>query len=169
MSFSYWSTYGYGIKVDDIPIKDITVEKLINLCSQNDFCFKNFKTDVVNFINTEKSGDYSYEEAIEKLEESDIANFLNSVEGDGCELGIGNYIRDVIYGNEKIWMDLASNFDGEVYLLLIPSFPWQHKSLAAKEKALTKPEMLNDILEKYIKILTDAKIRIDYEDVVNGG
>ena len=51
------------------------------------------------------------------------------------------------------------------YLLYSPSYPWQLKN---SERDLTE-EQLVQLFGRYVRILTDVPIDVDYQSVENGG
>lgn len=71
----------------------------------------------------------------------------------------------VITEAENISLDTANDFDGKWYVLLLPSYPWNH--LSTEEQSLTR-DKTEAIFKKYIKVLTDD-VCVDYYSVENGG
>ena len=145
MSYNTWYTYGYGVKVNDIKT---TPERLFNLAATN----QELSKDVTDFL--KESGEYK----IENLTLEDFDEF-----DDICyKSGVGIILYRAI--NEFI-VDYAIDFDGNTYVVFPETYPW---SINAKEKALTENDV-KEIFEKYIKILTDEPVDIDYQSIGNGG
>lgn len=147
MSYRTWTTYGLGFCVDDIKT---TPEKLLKLAAM--------KPDVL--ANVRSYLDECFENGY-KDEDLTIEDF-NDLEGDYCEYGIAYVLYNVI---NEITVVYATDFDGQQYILYGPSYPWQ---LPENEANLKEPDV-EEIFEKYISILTDEVIYIDYMSVENGG
>lgn len=148
MSYHTWSTDGLGFCVDDI---ETTPEKVLKLAALNE----NTLNDLREYLNTIYENGYKDNE----LEMDDFEEF----EGDYGERGLTTILREVI--NNEIPIVWADDFSCDNYILYCPSYPW---SLKEKEKNLTEEDIVN-IFEKYISILTDERITIDYYCVENGG
>jgi hypothetical protein len=142
MSYHTWHDYGYGICTDEISA-NTTVEKIENLLA----LAPKFR-DVIHS---------SFDEGEEPLEVSDYE-----------DVGAGNLaaiLAEVISEAEGIDFTPTENYDGESYLLYIARYPW---AMTAKDAALTE-KGIEEILHKYISILTDAKVDVGYQEVENGG
>lgn len=148
MSYHTWSTDGFGFCVDDI---ETTPERVLKLAALNESTLN----DLREYL------DAIYEDGYK--DENLIMDDLDDFEGIYGERGLSAILREVIY--EEIPVVFADDFDGINYILYCPSYPW---TLKEKEKNLTK-ENIKDILTKYIKILTDEPIDIDFYSVENGG
>ena len=59
----------------------------------------------------------------------------------------------------------CDSFDGKDYLLFGPDYPWN----LANQKQIKTEEEVAGIFKKYIPVLTDEPIDIDYQSVENGG
>lgn len=151
MSYHTWTSYGYGICVDDI--EGVTMKSLLELIHKA----PEFEKEFLEWLSE------SYEEPIDELE---IDYVLEDWEDDRCYNGIGPILRDVINEAEGLSLYIADDFDGVQYLMLSPHYPWSE--IAAKERELTH-EAMNEIFRNYIQVLTDKKIYIDYQSVTNGG
>jgi hypothetical protein len=148
MSYQTWSTYGFGFCVNDIKT---TPEKILKLAALNE--------DTLNDLR--EYFDFIYEDGYEdkELTLDDFCDF----EGIDGELGLSTVLREVI--DKEIPIVWADDFDGYNYILYCPSYPW---NLQEKEKNLTR-EDVQKIFQRYIKILTDESIEIDFCCVENGG
>lgn len=146
MSYCEWIEYGYGIKTNNI---NTTPDKVLDLLSRT--------------TNTRED----FEEWVEEdnINTNNIKEILKYQGGPGGIHGIGAILSDVIYENEEIEFYNCFDYDGNEYLLYIPSYPW---FLSEKEKNMRKEE-LEKILVKYISILTDEEIILDYYECHNGG
>lgn len=147
MSYRTWTTYGLGFCVDDI---ETTPEKLLKLAAMK----SEVLTEVRNYLNERFENGYRDED----LTIEDFDDF----EGDYCEHGVAYVLYNVI---DEITVTYATDFEGGQYILYGPSYPW---SLSENEANLKEPDV-EEIFEKYISILTDEVIYIDYMSVENGG
>lgn len=147
MSYSTWHIYGYGICVDNI---ETTAEKLLKLASMKENVLK----DVREYLDKIYPNGYKDEDlTLDDFEE---------LEGDYCERGVAYVLYQVI---NEITVEFADDYNGTPYILYVPSYPWY---MEENEKNLTEEDVKN-ILEKYVNVLTDEPIVIDYYDVENGG
>ena len=80
-------------------------------------------------------------------------------------LGLATLLQKVIEEAEGIQMTACNNFDSVAYLLYSPSYPWQLKN---SERDLTE-EQIVQLFGRYVRILTDVPIDVDYQSVENGG
>ena len=80
-------------------------------------------------------------------------------------LGLATLLQKVIEEAEGIQMTACNNFDSVAYLLYSPSYPWQLKN---SERDLTE-EQIVQLFGRYVRILTDIPIDVDYQSVENGG
>lgn len=149
MSYHTWTTYGYGFCVDDI---DTTPEKLLKLAAMNPNVLKAVREYLNDIFNGKKYKD----------EELTLEDF-DDLEGDYGERGI-TYILLHIIRNE-LGAFYADDYNGTMYILYGPHYPW---SMPHKEKNLSE-EDVNNLFAKYINVLTDQDIEIDYQSVENGG
>ena len=80
-------------------------------------------------------------------------------------LGLATLLQKVIEEAEGIQMIACDDFNSVTYLLYSPSYPWQLKN---SERDLTE-EQLVQLFGRYVRILTDVPIDVDYQLVENGG
>lgn len=147
MSYNKWITYGYGICVDDIKT---TPEKLLKLAAMQPGTLENVR-EYLNQIHPE-----GYEDADLTLEDFD------DLEGDYCERGVVYILNDVI---REIPITYADDYNGSNYLLYSVTYPW---CMSENEKNLREKD-IEYIFKKYVQILTDEPIEINYYDVENDG
>ena len=147
MSHQTWITYGYGVCTDDIKT---TPEKLLKLATMQPDTLKNVR----EYLSEVHPNGYKDEDLT--LEDFD------DLEGDYCERAVTYILNNVI---REIPVVYADDYDGGEYLLYCAKYPWY---MSEKEKNLTE-EDINAIFRKYIQILTDEPVKVDYYDVENGG
>lgn len=150
MSYSTWHVYGYGIETTKI---NTTVEKIKNLLDM--------APETKKIV----------EEQFEKLE-------IDNPTVDDYELAIPEYANFQMYGIapilqyvikelEGITFDIADDYNCDIFLLYCPGYPWYFQ-LHPKEVALSEKDIVN-IFRKYVSVLTDEPIDVDYQSVENGG
>lgn len=152
MRYHTWSTDGFGICVNDI-LKDInlTVEKVLKLAAMEPSVYK---------IVQEYMEEFCENKGISK-EEFEIDDF-DELEGDGYEPGLTFILLNVITEIPLVWAD---DYGGDDYLLYCPTYPWRMKE---DERNLSEEDVVK-IFSKYINVLTDLPINVDYYSVENGG
>lgn len=144
MSYEIWTTQGFGFCVDNI---NTTPEKLLKLAAMEPSVDKIVK---------------DYIEGLDiPIDELTVEDF-DDLEGEYCERGITYILYNVI---SEIPIVFADDYNGTPYILYCPSYPWY---MDEKERTLSQDDV-KEIFKKYIKILTDENIRIDYYNVENGG
>jgi hypothetical protein len=147
MSYHTWHTYGIGFCVYDIQTTPARLLELAALDSQT-------LLDVENYLTERFDGGY----LIGELTMEDFCD----LEGDFCERDISYVLRRVIKEIPVVYVD---DYEGTPYILYCPTYPW---NLTENEIGLTR-EKVEGIFEKYIEILTDDVIDIDWQEVENGG
>ena len=151
MSYQTWSTNGFGICVDDIYRPSLSVDKILRLAAMEPSVL-----DVVQ--------DY-IDEICEKdeisKEEFDIDDF-NELYGDYGEYGLSYILLNVI---TEIPVVFADDYNGTHYILYCPGYPW---TLNDNERELSEEDVVR-IFAKYVNILTDVPVKVDYYCVENGG
>lgn len=146
MGYQTWHNYGYGIRTDNIKTTADKMAELIKLAPK-------FAEEVRNnFIE-----DY----------ETDNPTMDDYLDYDQDYMhGIGYFLREVIEEAEDVRLETVDNYDGNVFCILMPDYPWA--KLTEAEKGLTE-EKLDELFNKYVKILTDDVIKVEYQEVENGG
>lgn len=145
MSYHCWTTDGYGFCVDDIRT---TPKRLMELAAMNEKVLRR----VEEYLNEEHPG-----WTIESLNMEDF----NDLEGDYGETGLAHVLYEAI----NLSVTVTSDFDNRYYILYEPSYPW---TIPEGEENLTEEDVLR-IFRKYISVVTDEDIFIDYQSVENGG
>lgn len=144
MSYRTWHTYGYGICLSNI--KDCTlgrIRKLLELVPKYQK-FINIWIERGTIKNT--SDDY--------LEfNQDFVSALATV------------LKQMIFEEERIEFTTCIDYGGNVYLLYEPLYPW---NISKNELSLTEDSIIA-VLRKYVSILTDKTIDVNYQSVENGG
>lgn len=143
--YNTWHEYGFGFCVDDIKT---TPDKVLLLASLD--------KDIL-------------EEVEQCLENSGLAcdiacdiDIFDELQDCGDAVGLSYILANMIKEFDVL---CASDFDGRRYILYAPSYPWERDE---RDIDLT-PQKISDIFNRYIRILTDDPIIIDYRSVENGG
>lgn len=78
-----------------------------------------------------------------------------------CGMGVADIIAEVVCRLEGITLTTCSDYEGNRFLLFVPSYPWQ---MTEREMRLS-PEELEGVFEKYVKALSDKTLsELDYGD-----
>ena len=114
------------------------------------------KERVNTFINNECGGAFkdSYDILTSYVEQYGIYDFG----------GLAEILYEVIKEVEEIDLLLCTDSGGKTYLIYTPSYPWTPKT--EKEKELTE-EKLENMFRKYLRIVTDEQLPVDYKSVEN--
>ena len=147
MSYHCWTTDGFGFCVDDIHT---TPKRLMELAAMNEKVLRR----VEEYLNEEHPG-----WTIESLNMEDF----NDLEGNYGETGLAHVLYKVIFA--ELDVTVASDFDNKYYILYEPSYPW---NMPKNEENLTSDDVFK-VFWKYISVVTDEYIFIDYRSVENGG
>lgn len=145
MSYDIWHNYGYGICVDDIGEENI--ERLQTLLLQA----PKVKAKIESWLAERK---------IKAPTWNDYMEFDQD-----CCLGLATILSEVIAEAEGINLTACDDYDGNAYLLYKPMYPWQMDDIDCGQTE----EKIAGIFRRYISILTDTPIEIDYQEVENGG
>lgn len=140
-----WHNYGYGVCVSEI--EPVSVESLEHLLS----CAPKFHALVKKWFADCCISEPTYEDYVEFDQD--------------YMLGLATLLSRVIEETEGVCFTACDNYDDNDYLIYQPSYPWQ---ISEKEQDLTE-EKIAQILAKYIRMLTEKEITIDYQEVENGG
>lgn len=152
MSYKTWTEYGYGICTDDLK-KEIKLDRLLKLIKMAPTVNKRIQ----EFISSECE------------EEVEIYDILVSYVEDYGDInfgGLAEILHEVILELEGIDLYVCTDYDGACYLIYLPDYPWNIQR-NEKEKNLDE-ETLCNIFGKYLHIVTDEIIKVDYRAVKNG-
>lgn len=149
MSYHCWTTDGYGFGVDDIHT---TPKRLMELAAMN----KRVLHKVEEYLSERYPGWPLEFTALSMCD-------FNDLEGDYGETGLAYVLYEVIFA--ELTVTVTSDFDSRYYILYEPYYPW---SIPNGEENLTKEDVLR-IFRKYISVVMDEDIFIDYQSVENGG
>lgn len=145
MSFSTWHNYGYGICTSDLKVDSVErIEALLEHAPE-------YKKEIHDWFDdcdiTEPTVD-------------DYLDFDQDYNN-----GIAAILQAVIKEATGIEFAACDNFDCMRYLIYMPSYPWY---MTDRDRSITQEE-LDEVLKKYVAIVTDSKLEIDFQAVENGG
>lgn len=145
MSYHTWHNYGYGICTDKLETAEVSrIQALIRCAPEYE--------KVVNTLLQEHG-----------ITEPTADDYLE-LEING-PYGIASILQDVILEVEGLLFSACDDYNSNNYLLYMPSYPWH---LQRNEYNLTE-EAVRQIFAKYVTILSDEVLDVDYESVENGG
>lgn len=145
MSYQTWHNYGYGICTDTLETAEAArIQALIH-------CAPEYEKRVADLL------------CQQGITEPEADDYLE-LEIDGS-YGIASIMESVILESEGISLTSCDDYNGTNYLLYMPSYPW---SLRAEERGLTE-ETVRLVFAKYVSILSDDVLDIDYQSIENGG
>lgn len=145
MSYHTYSVDGYGFSVDDIVTTAAKIRRLLLSAPAFDKEVRSELKDIGVVAPT-------LEDYLEYDQD------YNS--------GLAYIIQQVIKEAEDIELVIADDFDGEWFVMLCPSYPWENISKQQKSLSIEK---VTEIFNRYINILTDSPVYIRYQSVENGG
>lgn len=155
MSYNTWHDYGYGICTDDLK-EEINLVKLMKLIQ----LAPNLYERVKEYIDTYCDGQIT--------ETYDILESYVEECGENNYGGLAEIMYEVIKEVEEIELYVCTDFDGAAYLIYPPIYPWQLKNMSDKEKNLTE-KTLCELYAKYLHVVTDEDLVVEYKSVENGG
>lgn len=145
MSYASWHTYGYGICVSDIQEQSVErLQKLISLAP-------GFQRNVQEWLDDCEITEPTYEDYLEFDQD--------------FNLGLATILKEVILETEGVELVACDSYDSKDYLLYGPSYPWYQ---SGKKQLMTEEEAAR-LFQKYVSVLTDKEIDVDYQSVENGG
>ena len=145
MSYTTWHTCGYGICVSDIALPSLDrLQSLLHMAPR-------YESSINQWL----------EEC--EITEPSVDDYLDFDQD--FRLGLATLLQKVIEEAEGVCFTACDDFNSNQYLLYEPSYPW---NLPAAERLLDE-EGVAAIIRKYVSVITDAEITIDYDSVENGG
>ncbi len=145
MSFSTWHNYGYGICTSDLEIDSVErIEELLSLAPE-------YRKEIHDWFEDCDNSEPTVDDYL------DFDQDYNN--------GIAEILRVVIKEATGIEFSACDGFDCMRYLIYMPSYPWH---MTDRDRTITEEE-LDEVLKKYVSIVTDSEIEIDYQEIENGG
>ena len=146
MSYHCWTVDGFGFCVDDIHTDGRSLMWLIGT-----------NNELMSRIR---------EAVDEELTADNIMEVIGDFESDEGIVGLAAVLQFLLKDEHNLYFCCCADFDGRVYLLFEPRYPWALGT--AEERNLTE-EYLRELLQAYIRTLTDQELLIYYYSVENGG
>lgn len=145
MSYHTYHDYGYGTCLNDLTFDSVeSIKKLLSFSPE-----------------LEKDIDAWLEEC--EITEPTVEDYLNYDQD--YQHGMATLLVKVIEEAEGIEFLSSIDFDGRIYLMYPQLYPWQ---MNEKDKLVTE-EIIEKIVSKYLKIVTDSPFQIGYVEAENGG
>lgn len=145
MVYHSWHEYGYGIKTTNITTH--SVERLREMLK----LAPNLESSISSHFRLTGVTDPTWDDYMDY----DV----------DCMCELATILAEFLLEVEDISFTACSDWDGDIYLIYTPSYPW-HIRESEKDITMTK---LYEILQKYIGMLTDEYVDIDFWEVENGG
>lgn len=145
MGFSTWHEYGYGIKTTNITTESVErLRELLKLAPK-------LNASIESYLRLTGITEPSWDDYME-------------YDAD-CMCGLATILAEFLLEVEDISFTACSDWDGDIYLIYTPSYPW---NIRESEKGLTTTKLFK-ILQKYVGMLTNEFVNIDFWEVENGG
>lgn len=145
MSYVSWHTYGYGIRVSDINVASVeSLKELIHMAPEYEKAVNEWIAD-------------------SEITDPSVDDYLD-FDQDYC-MGLASMLKEIIEEAEKVRFTACDDCYSNLFLVYEPKYPWY---LPETERSLDE-ESIADILRKYVSIITDEEIAIDYYSAENGG
>lgn len=149
MSMNSYSINGFGACVTKIA-KSANAERIAALIEMA----PELKAELLKTYGVER---------IEDLKTDDIRDYASERTNIGTSTGI---IALAISRAENIGMLATTDYNDDEYIIFCARYPWEE--CTEEEKALT-PEKLQDILWKYLSVISDKRPDVDYCNVEQFG
>lgn len=146
--------YGYGLAItynDIIPKSVNHILRLLDMAPA-------YKEEAIEWVMA--NIDLYHATEISQLTVKQFLALLTKAHDSGCGT-IAPILADVIAEAEGIHLDALCDKEGAEFLMIQPFFPWEFPEWA---KGLTK-DRLKSILNKYLAVITDEWIYIDWYQV----
>ena len=153
MAYKSWVSYGYGVCISDLR-KEFPIERLIALVKQAPALHSNI-VQYFSHCNIDEISNYD-------ILTDFVENTPNSPYNYG---GLATILYCVIKEREEIELTVCDDYNGNVYLIYMPNYPWE--KISEKEQGLTE-EKLASMIGRYLGIVTDEILTVDYKAVENG-
>lgn len=145
MSYCTWHNYGYGIITTKLDIDSVErIEALLSLAPD-------YRAEIHQW----------FEDC--EITEPTVDDYLNFDQD--YNLGIATILRVVIQEAEKIEFLACDDCNCQRFLMYPPMYPWQ---IRENDRGMTQ-EKVEQILKKYVSIVSDTELDIDFQEAENGG
>lgn len=143
---SSWNIYGYGIKVSDIETESVEqLEKLLDMVPKYHAKIKEWFAEC----------------------EIDKPTYSDYLDADiKYSLGLASILKNVILEAEGIEFTACEDYDCNQYLVFEPTYPWD--TWNNRGKCPLTEELIREILSKYVSVLSNEEIEVNYRSVANG-
>jgi hypothetical protein len=94
------------------------------------------------------------------IDRPDLEDYLNL---DINLFGLSYLLQCVIMEVEHVGLDVIDDYEGKIYMLICPHYPWTKTAKEEREVGSTKEA--DALFKKYTSILTDECIPANYQNV----
>lgn len=145
MSFSIWHDYGYGIQTDAIHTDLPRLMQLIGMAPEYEKGIRDFFSECA-------------------IVEPTFDDYMELENDEGVH-GLAQILREVIVECEDMDFLAIEDCNSVSYLVFSAAYPW---SYSEKERGYTE-QFIEEVLRRYVSVLTDEAIDIGYQSVENCG
>ena len=145
MSYCSWHNYGYGIITSKLKIDSTErIEALLSLAPE-------YQKELHTW----------FEDC--EITEPTVEDYLEYDQD--YNLGIATILRVVIQEAERVEFLACDDCNCQRFLMYPKLYPWQ---ITDVDHNMTK-ERVQEILRKYVSIVSDTELEIDFQEAENGG
>lgn len=145
MSFSTWHNYGYGVCMAGLGYKSTKkMESLLEYAPK-------VKQNIQEWFNQCE------------ISEPTMDDYFDYDQDE--YLSVGAILRDVIAEAEGIELLACNDYDGHIYLLYPPVYPWH----ASENDLQMTEEKIEAVIRKYLSIIAEKDFDVEYLSAENGG
>lgn len=151
MSTKAYHTYGYGICVE--KIENVEKNNLLSLIRMAPEFYEGYQ-------------EWEEEWKLGEGRKPDVDDILEDFVKDYAQFSTGNLasiLQEVIKELEGIELTACEDWNRGVYLVYEPDYPWNVKN-RPKEQNLTEEDLVA-IFAKYLAVVTDSELDVDYQAV----
>lgn len=145
MSYCSWHNYGYGIITSDLEINSVErIEALLAYAPE-------YREEIHQWFDDCE------------ITEPTVDDYMDYDQD--YRLGIATILRIVIWEAEKVSFCACDDIECQHYLLYTPMYPWD---IREEDRNMTK-ERIQEIITKYVSLVSDTKLEFDFQEAENGG
>ena len=145
MSYHTWHEYGLGVCVTKLEFRSTErIEKLLEMAPELREKIHEWFSDC-------------------EIDPTEVSSYIEYDQD--WYLGMATILREAIWEAEGIEFTACDDFDCRQYLIYQPKYPWH---MTDKDMEMTA-EKVEEILHKYLSIVTDSEIIVEDQEVANGG
>lgn len=152
MSYQSWHAYGLGIRCEDIKTNLDRLKAMLSLAPKTNFAIRRY---------LEREGFNSVPGDSGKIPTWDDYMAYD----ENFDLGLATILAEVMAECEDVRFSAVDDAEGNTYVVYSQSYPWR---MSDKEKNLSEHAVW-EMIQKYVRMLTDADVAVEYQEIKNGG